>query len=341
MYESRAALIREQLRQRINRLVFNLMDGLIWILVRIGLRHRDLPPAGSGYRAEKNIPYQGPRSHPRQRLDIYTPNAPEPMPILIYIHGGGFSQCSRDTHVSAPVMAARAGYLVFHVDYRRAPEEPYPSAPIDVCAAYCWIVENAHRYGGDPGNLHVAGESAGGNLVATLLIACCWKRPEPWLRRVYDLQVVPTTVHPLCGFHQVSEPSRYAHLVRRRPYLGGMTLWIMEQFARNYLPENWREANNENLLADPARFFEAQLPPDRPTPPILLSVGLGDVIARETDRLHNAFQDLGLDVTALHYRGEPHGFQLMLNRAAARLFWKEMIGWMHEREAPSDSAQAA
>lgn len=320
--------LRESLRFRLLRSLFGVLDGFIWLLTHAGLWNRATRNDRVWVREFHAVRYAGKYGHPRQKLEIFQPRtAAKPTPIVIYVHGGGFSQCSLATHVAPAVTLARAGYLVFNIDYRLAPAEPYPAAPHDVSMAYRWITEHAHRYGGDLKRVHIAGESAGGNLVSGLLIGACYRRPEPWMQRIWSTGVVPVSVHMLCGYHQVSDPDRYAQL-RNHGVMAKAALWIMHTFASNYLGTQYRQANEDNLLADPARFFELGQAPDRPLPGLAVSVGTQDVIYGESLRLHRALKKLGANPQWMEYHGEPHGFQLMLLRPAARQFWQETIAWM-------------
>ena len=87
--------------------------------------------------------------------------------IVLYIHGGGFVSCSPGTH--RPVTTAMARLTrraIFGVDYRLAPEHPFPTGLSDIVAAYEWLL----ALGYDPKSIAVAGDSAGGGLVLSLLV---------------------------------------------------------------------------------------------------------------------------------------------------------------------------
>lgn len=108
------------------------------------------------------------------RVRILRPReTPDPLPVVIYFHGGGFFAGGVDeTDELARTIALRAGAVVVNVDYHLSPEAKFPVAVDDAYAALCWVVEQAGRLGIDPGRVILAGDSAGGNLViVTALLA--------------------------------------------------------------------------------------------------------------------------------------------------------------------------
>src|SRR5205085_5877177 len=125
------------------------------------------------------------------RARLYVPTrATARSPLLVYFHGGGWAYGDLDSH--DPVcrfLSERSGVRVLSVDYRLAPEHPFPAAYEDALAAYRWVVENAASIGADVTRLGVGGDSAGGNLAAVTAVAAA----KDGLPLALQLLVYPVT----------------------------------------------------------------------------------------------------------------------------------------------------
>jgi len=125
------------------------------------------PPETVGKVESRSLP--GPAGPLEVR--IYTPLVPgaQPAPGLIYFHGGGLVAGSLDTHDSiCRSLSNASGCVLFSVDYRLAPEHPFPAAVTDGCHATQWIAAHAAQLGIDPQRLGICGDSAGATLAAVV-----------------------------------------------------------------------------------------------------------------------------------------------------------------------------
>ena len=103
---------------------------------------------------------------------IYTPQGAGPFPVVVYFHGGGWVIADKQVYDGgARGLSKQAQAIVVSVDYRLAPEAKFPAAWDDALAAYKWVAANAASINGDPRQLALAGESAGGNLAVATAVA--------------------------------------------------------------------------------------------------------------------------------------------------------------------------
>lgn len=260
------------------------------------------------------------------RLDIYRPSdRPGPHPVVLYIHGGGFSTLSKESHWLMSLLFARAGYLVANINYRLAPRFPYPAAVLDSFAAFEWLCKNIEELGGDLSKLVLAGESAGANLVTGLAIATCYERDEPFSRRVYSLDVVPRAVLPACGLLQVSDPGRFS---RKRP-LPGWIDNILFDISKMYLQRDGAEPETWDL-ADPLLVLERGISPTRPLPAFFVTCGTRDPLLDDSRRLARALEKLGVPSDACYYPKEIHAFHAMVWRRQARSCWRKTFSFLRD-----------
>jgi acetyl esterase len=121
---------------------------------------------------------------------LYTPaGAPSVTPGLVYFHGGGFAIGDLETHDGhCRRLASFAGVRVLAVDYRLAPEHPFPAGHDDALASVKWAFDHATEIGFDPSRIAVGGCSAGGNLAASVSIDL---KNDPKRRLAFQLLLYP------------------------------------------------------------------------------------------------------------------------------------------------------
>ncbi|MEU7991212.1 alpha/beta hydrolase [Streptosporangium canum] len=122
---------------------------------------------------------------------VYRPEEGDrPLPAIVYFHGGGwvFGSVARNDALGRD-LAVRNGAVVVSVDYRLAPDHPFPAAADDAWTVVKDVFARAGAYGADPGRIAVCGDSAGGNLAAVT----AWQARDAGLRPAHQLLIYPVT----------------------------------------------------------------------------------------------------------------------------------------------------
>ena len=299
-----------------------LSQGFFRSLAGAASLHPRAKPAAHGVDVLRDIAYQ-PNLGVDGLLDIYLPSSrPGPWPVVFYIHGGGFRMLSKDTHWIMGLNFARHGYMVVSINYRLAPNNPFPAAVQDTCAAWRWFSEHVEQYGGDPTRVAVAGESAGGNLAAALITIMAQRRAEPWARETYDRGIVPRACLPFCGLLQVTDPGRVA---RRRP-LSTLVNGTLHDTSAWYLDGADKSVSTD--LADPLLVIERGGPFARPLPPFFAPVGTRDPLLDDTRRLQKALDALGVPCEARYYPGAIHAFHAFVWQSNAKRCWRDAYAFL-------------
>jgi acetyl esterase len=170
----------------------------------------------------QSVEIPGPAGTIGARLYV-PPGALRSRPLLVYYHGGGWVIGDLDTHDNpCRFLAANSGAAVLSVDYRLAPEHPFPAAVEDAWAAHAWAAGNAGELGCDPTRIAVGGDSAGANLAAAV---CLQARDEGARPPTMQLLIYPVT--------QIGEETPSRQLFREGFLL---TRRSMDYFEENYLP---------------------------------------------------------------------------------------------------------
>jgi acetyl esterase len=309
--------LRQRWKLRESALRSRAIDRAVHGLVRVRQILFDGRPSRGNIEVKRDIAY-GPTDGRDHKLDVYVPTrAARPLPIVMYVHGGGFAMLSKDTHRVMAIAFARRGYLVFNINYRMGQKNPFPAPLEDAATALQWVHRHAVEYGGDPERIAIAGESAGGNLVAALAIANASRRPEPFLERMYDANInlrATISTYPFADVAEIDsmlENPRYPQ-------------WLKSQLfdaASAYLGSGVFRAADASHLASPLLVLENGFAPTRPLTPFFLSVGTRDPLLSQSRRLKAALDRLGTECELLVSPGEIHGFDAMYWRHAAQQKW--------------------
>ncbi|MCR9140997.1 MAG: alpha/beta hydrolase [bacterium] len=157
-------------------------------------------------------------------MRLYAPTAQaKELPALVYYHGGGF--VIGDTagyDATMRYLSKKSGCIVISVDYRLAPDHPYPAAVDDALATYAWILKNGPLFGVDPKRVGVGGDSAGGNLALNICLQAASQRLKSpaFLAMIYPWVDVSDSAHEDESYRELG--GEYA-----------LTLELLEYFTRH------------------------------------------------------------------------------------------------------------
>lgn len=231
----------------------------------------------------RDLTIPGPEGEIPARL-YRPPNCEAPSPTVLFMHGGGYVIGDLETHHRLCArLAAKGGVQILAIDYRLAPENPFPAAVDDSLAAFDWLAgEGAETLGADPEKLAVAGDSAGGGLAAVLAQA---------RRSQLCFQLL---IYPLL---QLVEP-RKQKLKATEGHL--LSVFTLEQIIRAYLsdPEQVRDHRVSPLLESDLAGL----------PPALIIAAELDPLMDEGQAYRDRMRASGVEVEYLLGKALPHGY---------------------------------
>jgi acetyl esterase len=325
--------VRRQLFFRVSGIRSKTLDHVVHAISRVRYGLPDVHPRRFGLTLERDVVY-GPTQKRDHKLDVYVPaRAERPLPVVMYVHGGGFSMLSKETHRVMAFSIASRGYLTFNVNYRLGPRHLYPAPLEDVTQALLWVRDHCRAYGGDPDRIVIAGESAGGNLVTTLAVMGAYERPEPFARRLYEAKIPLRGViatYPILDFSDVPR-------MVQNPKLPGWAKTLTLDAAVSYLGPHYLDEVAKAPLASPLLLLERETQA-RSLPPFFISCGTKDPLFSHTQRLDAALAKLHVGHELLVAPGEVHGYDAMVWRPAAREKWKAAHAFLARATALSSSS---
>jgi acetyl esterase len=234
-----------------------------------------------------------------------------PLPVVLNFHGGGWvSGDLKHAEWWASSLAAQAGVVVVSVDYRLAPEHPFPQPPEDCYDATLWIAEHAGELGVEPRRLAVMGDSAGGNLAAVVALMA---RDRGGPDIAVQLLIYPSVdlVHEFPSLAENAEA----------PILGRKDV---ETNAANYFHNSGGEMTDP--YASPLRAKHEGLPP------ALIQTAEYDPLRDEGAAYAEALRAAGVDVEYTNYVNSVHGYISLPGLVPeARTALAEVVGFVRER----------
>jgi len=234
----------------------------------------------------ENLEIPGPEGALRARS--YAPVAAVgPLPTLIYFHGGGFVAGSLESHDGlCRLFTAEGGFKVIALDYRLAPEHPWPAAVDDAWAAVQWLEQNAASLGVDAGRIAVGGDSAGGMLAA---IVTQLARDKGGVKIAYQLLLFPNT--QMGGETSSLNEFAVGYFLERR---------AIEYFNSLYLPPG-TDPSAPKVSPLRAKNFSG-------LPPAYVMLGGYDPLHDEGQAYADKLRAAGVEVTVADYADMVHGF---------------------------------
>ncbi|HEX7095791.1 MAG TPA: alpha/beta hydrolase [Acidimicrobiales bacterium] len=221
---------------------------------------------------------------------VYTPDSTDSAPrgVLVYFHGGGFVAGSIASHDgTVRELAAGAGCIAVSVEYRLAPEHPYPAAFEDCVAALDWVFANAPEIGGDPARVAIGGDSAGGNLCAAVALH---NRDRGGPKLAFQLLVYPV-IDPACDTSSMHDNGT-GFMLR-----ADAMRWMWEVYAGSAGVDE-----NDPYLCPVAAKDLSGLPPT-----LVITAEL-DPLRDEGEAYARRLQEAGVPTRMSRYDGQIHGF---------------------------------
>lgn len=221
-------------------------------------------------------------------MRVYNPAAQptDSQPALIYIHGGGWCSDSIESHDAVcRGLAIQANIVVISVDYRLAPEHPFPAAVDDCYAAACWIFNNADELGINPSRIAIGGDSAGGNLTLTTLLK---SQQDSHMHFAFQLLLYPIV-------------DILAETESRRAFANGFGL--DEDVVKNVLASYVQGNDAKSPLISPYYAPDLSF-----MPPTLIFTAENDLLRDEAKLLADRLQKEGVTCTYRCCKGMLHGF---------------------------------
>jgi acetyl esterase len=248
----------------------------------------------------------------------YSPGGAGPHPLVVFYHGGGWTAGSLDTHDNVcRALVNRADCVVLSVDYRLAPEHPFPAAFEDCYAAATWAAAYADTVDCDPERIAVAGDSAGGNLAAAVSLRARDERRGIGFRD--EPGDAPDIVHQALIYPAVNSPA-------------GPTFGSYEENAEGYFLERASiEYYYGNYVADPVDARNAYLAPlladdlSALPPASVLTAGF-DPLRDEGRAYVERLREAGVEVTHEEFAGQIHAFVSMADELDAAADGLDFVG---------------
>ncbi|WP_427814720.1 alpha/beta hydrolase (plasmid) [Enterococcus sp. 22-H-5-01] len=255
----------------------------------------------------------------KQVLDIYTPDILGKYPVVVHVHGGGWTLGDKDDNSGYCAYIASKGYVSVGVNYTLAPKAPHPTQERIVCDAFRWIAQNIETYGGDPDRIFLSGDSGGAHLVSTVANVCT----NPVAADIYDVEppLESTHISGMILFYGAYDflSAKYADFpfikVSYESFLG--TLDDQKDYQRM-------------KRASPIYYVTKDFPRS-----ILLSGAIDGLHASQTLKFAEKLQEKNVSTTEVFFdktrKDAVHGFMVDYSRACTKASMEKILIFLNEK----------
>lgn len=247
--------------------------------------------------------------HGENPLRIYTPKTGTDLPIIVYLHRGGFVYGSLDeAEMICRELSNTTGSIVISVEYRLAPEHTFPIPLEDCYDATLWASNNALSISGNPEKIIICGESAGGNLAAVVALM---SRDQKQFSLAGQLLLYPVLTTHLEFLHYEMSPDKLL-----------LSLENMEFFLNSYLSNS---QDKENPYAAPLKCSSLI-----DLPPTFIITAEHDALKHEGESYAEALSEAGVCVEHACYLDVIHGFlDLPISKATRNQALQDIKVWVN------------
>ncbi|MCE5189951.1 MAG: alpha/beta hydrolase [Eubacteriales bacterium] len=255
--------------------------------------------------------------YPNGTLDLYAAPSDEPLPLVVYAHGGYYIGGDKSSATEYCKTIAAKGYAVANLNYQLAPDGQYPTQILQVNEALSYLLKNAESFGIDPSRVFIGGDSAGGHLASQM--GLYYTNPDFCLKTGGTPALSAEQLRGvilLCGYYN-TETVRETHF----PMIAD-SIWVLTG-----------EKNYEGTGVSARMNTVGQITPDYP--PVYVTCGDKDPFLSQAGELINALEENGVAVDAYLpiSAAEPlqHEYQAVLTSAAGAEAMNRLLAFLSEQ----------
>lgn len=217
-------------------------------------------------------------------LDVYKPkNQNGKLPVIVSIHGGGWVYGNKDIMQFYCMSLAQKGFAVINYSYRLAPKYKHPTPFIDANTVFCWVFDNADKYGFDTDNIFAVGDSVGANILSLYCCACNDKSYADKLSIKIPSGFMPRALGLNCGIYRMKR---------------GEVDELLDSFAEEYFVQRGTEIEYEDICV--SNHIDANFPAS------FIVTAEGDFLSNQAPPFYDILKSLGVEAEYKYYGDKEH-----------------------------------